>query len=66
MRAVVWLRGEAASPEQVTAALRRLPPALGLRRTPAFDAGKHTLAIPMLETSRGMYFELPVAVARPD
>lgn len=66
MRAVVWLRGQAASPDEITAALRRLPPALGLRRTPAFDAGKRTLAIPMLETSRGMVFELPLPAAPTD
>jgi hypothetical protein len=58
MRTVVWLRDNAASPQDVEVALAHRPAELGLRRTPSYDAGKDLLSIPLLEQSRGTSFVL--------
>ena len=58
MRTIVWLRGQAASPEQVEAALAHRPAELGLRRTPRYRREKDTLAVDLLDASRETEFVL--------
>lgn len=60
MRAVLWLRAEAGSVDEVQAALARRPATLGLRRAPTFDVQASRLSIPLLETARAPNFSLSV------
>jgi hypothetical protein len=58
MRTVVWLRDNAASPEEVEAALARRPAELGLQRTPRYQREEDRLSIALIDQSRGGDFTL--------
>ena len=64
MRTVVWLRDNAASPDEVDAALAHRPDELGLRRAARYDREHDRLSIPLLDQSREKDFVL-VAGAEP-
>jgi hypothetical protein len=52
MRTIVWLRGNANSPDEVEAALAHRPAELGLRRVPRYDRENDRLSITLLDASR--------------